>query len=75
MLAVGHQVEVVGELDGLGELLQGVDAEAFTAELSVGFRVTHDTVGRDKHTHTIIVLCLQPMPDCFEEQAMPGCLR
>lgn len=35
VLPVGHQVEVVGELDGLGEFLQDVDAEAFAALLHV----------------------------------------
>lgn len=36
MLAIGHQVEVVGELHRLGQLLQDVDAEAFAAQLGVG---------------------------------------
>lgn len=40
MLAVGHQVQVVGELDHLGQLLEDVDAEALTAKLGVGSRVT-----------------------------------
>ena len=40
MLAVGHQVQVVGELDHLGQLLEDVDAEALTAELGVGGCVT-----------------------------------
>ena len=39
MLAVGDQVEVVGELDGLGQLLQDVDAEALTAAFDVNARV------------------------------------
>ena len=40
MLAVGHQVQVIGELDHLGQLLEDVDAEALTAKLGVGGRVT-----------------------------------
>lgn len=40
MLAVGHQVQVIGELDHLGQLLEDVNAEALTAELGVGGRVT-----------------------------------
>lgn len=35
MFAVGHQVEVVGKLDRLGDLLEDVDAEALTATLDV----------------------------------------
>lgn len=35
MFSIGHQVEVVGELDVLGDLLQDVDAETFTAALGV----------------------------------------
>lgn len=40
MLAVGHQVQVVGEPDHPGQLLEDVDAEALTAKLGVGGRVT-----------------------------------
>lgn len=40
VLAVGHQVEVVGELDGARELLQNVDAEALAAQFGVGLGVT-----------------------------------
>ena len=43
MFAVGDQVEVVGELDVAGEFLQDVDAEALTAQLSVGLCVTRNT--------------------------------
>jgi hypothetical protein len=35
VLSVGDQVEVIGELDLLGNLLQDVDAESFTAALGV----------------------------------------
>ena len=46
VLAVGDQVEVVGELDGPGQLLQDVDAEALAAQLGVGLRVADDAVDR-----------------------------
>lgn len=36
MLAVGHQVQVIGELDYLGQLFEDVDAEALATELGVG---------------------------------------
>lgn len=36
MLPVGHQVQVVGELDVPGDLLEDVDAEALAALLDVG---------------------------------------
>lgn len=45
MLAVGHQVKVVGELDVARQLLEDVDAEALAAELGVGLSVTDDAVG------------------------------
>ena len=35
MLAVGHQVQVVGELHALGDLLEDVNAEALTAAFDV----------------------------------------
>lgn len=35
VFAIGHQVEVVGELDILGDLFQNVDAEALAALLDV----------------------------------------
>ena len=44
MLAVGHQVEVVRELDVARQLLQDVDAEALAAQLGVGLCVAHDAV-------------------------------
>lgn len=40
MLAIGHQVQVVGELDHLGQLLEDVNAEALTAEFGIGGCVT-----------------------------------
>lgn len=46
VLAVGDQVEVVGELYGAGQLLQDVDAEAFAAQLGVGLGVTHNAEGQ-----------------------------
>lgn len=39
MFAVGDQVEVVGELDRLGDLLQDVDTETFAAALDVNPRI------------------------------------
>lgn len=39
VLPVGNQVEVVGELDRLGDLLQDVDAEALAAALDVNPRL------------------------------------
>lgn len=36
MLAIGHQVQVIGELDYLGQLFEDVDAEALATELGVG---------------------------------------
>lgn len=33
---IGNQVKVIGELDGAGQLLQDVYAEALTAQLCVG---------------------------------------
>lgn len=35
MFAIGHQIQVVREFDGLGDLLQDVDAEPLTAALDV----------------------------------------
>lgn len=35
MFAVGYQVQVIGELDIFGNLLQNIDAEAFAALLDV----------------------------------------
>lgn len=35
MLAIGYQVQVIGELDVLCDLLQDIDAEAFAALLDV----------------------------------------
>lgn len=35
MLAIGYQVQVIGELDVLCNLLQDIDAEAFTALFDV----------------------------------------
>lgn len=48
MFPVGDQVEVVGELDGAGQLLQNVYAEAFTAQLGVGLRVADYAVRRTR---------------------------
>lgn len=42
MLAVGDQVEVVGELYGAGQFLQDVYAETFTAQLCVWLSVAYD---------------------------------
>lgn len=42
VLAVGDQVEVVGELDVAGQFLQDVYAEAFAAQLRVRLCVTHN---------------------------------
>lgn len=39
MLSVRDQVEVVGEFDRLGDLLQDVDAETLTATLDVDARL------------------------------------
>lgn len=36
MFPIGNQVKVIGELDGAGQLLQDVYAEALTAQLCVG---------------------------------------
>lgn len=36
VLSIGYQVEVVGELHRLGQLLQDIDAEALATELGVG---------------------------------------
>lgn len=46
MLAVGDQVEVVGEFDGAGEFLQDIDAEALAAQLGVRLRVADDAEGK-----------------------------
>ena len=46
MFSVGDQVEVVGELDGAGQLLQDVYAEALAAQFGVGLRVADDTARR-----------------------------
>ena len=43
MLSVGDQVEVIGELDGAGQLLQDVYAEALTAEFGVGLWVANNS--------------------------------
>ena len=51
MLAVGDQVEVVGELDGAGQLLQDVYAEALTAQFGVRLRVAGDTVRKKAESH------------------------
>lgn len=51
VLAVGDQVEVVGELDGAGQLLQDVDAEAFAAEFGVGLGVTDDAESTREHVY------------------------
>lgn len=40
VFAVGHQVQVVGELDHLGQFLEDVNAEALTAKLGIGGCVT-----------------------------------
>lgn len=42
MFPVGDQVEVVGELDGAGQLLQDVYAETLTAQFGVRLRVADD---------------------------------
>lgn len=43
VLAIGDQVEVVGELYGAGQFLQDVYAETFTAQLCVWLSVAYDT--------------------------------
>lgn len=50
MLAIGHQVQVIGELDHLGQLLEDVNAEALTAQLGVGGRVTTAATKRPEQT-------------------------
>lgn len=45
MFSVGDQVEVVGELDVAGQLLQDVYAEALTTQFGVGLRVAEDAEG------------------------------
>lgn len=54
VLAVGDQVEVVGEPDGAGQLLQDVDAEAFAAQLGVRLGVTHNAEGRREKVHSLL---------------------
>ena len=49
VLAVGDEVEVIGELYGAGQLLQDVYAEAFTAQFSVWFVVTHNTGNKEEN--------------------------
>lgn len=56
MFPVGDQVEVIGELDGAGQLLQDVYAEALAAQFGVGLRVTDNTgrrVRKSSGTHTV----------------------
>lgn len=36
MLSIGYQVQVIGELDVLGNLFQDINAETFAAFLDVG---------------------------------------
>ena len=48
VFSVGDQVEVVGELDGAGQFLQDVYAEALTAQFGVGLRVSDNTAGKDE---------------------------
>ncbi len=42
VLAVGDQVEVIGKLDGAGQLFEDVYAETLTAQFCVWLSVTHD---------------------------------
>lgn len=44
MFSVGDQVEVIRKLDGAGQLLQNVYAEALAAEFGVGLWLTNQTV-------------------------------
>lgn len=56
MFPVGDQVEVIGELDGAGQLLQDVYAEALAAQFGVGLRVADNTgrrVRKSGVTHTV----------------------
>lgn len=50
MLAIGYQVQVIGELYILGNLLQNVDAEAFAALLDVRPTSLSRVAGRSKDT-------------------------
>ncbi len=43
MLAVGDQVEVIGKLDGAGQLFKDVYAETLAAQFCVWLSVTHNT--------------------------------
>lgn len=61
MLAVGHQVQVVGELDHLGQLLEDVNAEALTTELGVGGCVAAAEPPRDHRSQN--PLSPQPQPN------------
>lgn len=60
MFSVGDQVEVVGELNGAGQLLQDVYAEALTAEFGVRLRLADNAEGRKRKssvTHAVKYSC------------------
>jgi len=62
VFSVGDEVEVIGELDGAGQFLQDVYAEALAAQLGVGVRVAHRTVtGGEKVTQTVF------LPSCDQK--------
>lgn len=53
MFPVGDQVEIIGELDGTGELLEDVYAEALTAQFGVGLSVTYNAVETEGHNDIV----------------------
>lgn len=72
MLAVGDQVEVVGELYGAGQLLQDVDAEALAAQFCVRLGVTHNAERQEResgrqcmcHSCAVSLTTVFPSPRC-----------
>lgn len=66
MLAIGHQVQVISELDILGNFFQNVNAEAFAALLDVrptslccvatDTEKTHTTLGNDFEQKLLLLL-------------------